>query len=105
MKVVWTPNAIQDAEKAFQYALEEFGPNQMKRLADKIFSAEQRIKNFPSSCPLEQSLLARKDKTFRCVILYKHLELVFHKESEDTCIIDAIWNTRQNPTKLSRRIK
>ena len=56
MKIVWTANALQDADKAFQYAADNFGPIQVK-------------------------------------------------ESEEVCLIDAIWDTRQDPSKLRRRFK
>lgn len=105
MKIVWTANALQDADKAFQYAADNFGPIQVNRLADKIAYAETRIQLYPDACPLEQSLLVRKDRVFRRVNLFKHLELVFHKESEEVCLIDALWDTRQDPSKLRRRFK
>lgn len=105
MRVVWTANALQDAEKAFQYAAENFGAIQVNRLADNINYAEHRIKNYPDACSLEQSLLDRRDRVYRCIYLFKHVELIFHKESEDICLIDAIWDTRQNPIKLRRRLR
>lgn len=105
MNVVWTANALQDADKAFQYASEKFGRFQTLKLAERIRLAEERIKTFPDACPLEQSLLNMNSGTFRYYTLFRNLELIFHKESNDVCIIDAVWDTRQNPSKLKNKMK
>lgn len=105
MNIVWTTNALQDAEKAFQYATEKFGRFQVQKLAERIRLAEERIKTFPDACPLEQSLLNVNSGSFRYFSLFKNLELIYHKESDDVCMIDAVWDTRQNPSKLKKKIK
>ena len=104
MNIVWTKNALQDANKAYQYAAEKFEQSQVTRLTERIYSAEERIKKFPDACPLEQSLLYKYGRTFRYITLFKNIELIFHRESDDVCIIDAIWDTRQNPLRLKSKM-
>lgn len=103
MRIVWTQYALNDLNKAFEYALDKFGQTQVKRLNEKVTYAIERISKYPEACTLEQLLFDEK-RQYRYVSLFKNLELIFHKESDDTCIIDAIWDTRQNPAKLRKRI-
>ena len=56
MKVVWSNNALLSAQAAADYAREEFGDFQVRKLREKIRLAIRRISSMPSSCPLEQNL-------------------------------------------------
>lgn len=103
MRIIWTRYALSDAKKAFEYALNEFGQTQVKRLTERISYAEYRISKYPTACTLEQSLL-NDERKFRYVPLFKNLELIFHQEN-DVILIDAIWDSRQNPTRLQQRMK
>ncbi len=99
MNVVWSDNALVSAQDAADYALEEFGEFQVRRLRDKIRAAVRKVSVMPSSCPLEQSLLGLPFQ-YRYVTLFPHLEMVFHEEPDGVCVIDLIWNTRRNPHTL-----
>ena len=56
MEVVWSNNALLSAQAAADYAREEFGDFQVRKLREKIRLAIRRISSMPSSCPLEQNL-------------------------------------------------
>ena len=101
MEVVWSNNALQSAQVAANYARDEFGDFQVRKLREKIRLAVKRISLMPSACPLEQNLL-RIEPTiqYRYITLFPHLEMIFHEEKEGICVIDLIWNTRRNPNSL-----
>ena len=101
MEVVWSNNALLSAQTAADYARDEFGEFQVRKLREKIQLAVKRISLMPSACPLEQNLL-RIEPTiqYRYITLFPHLEMIFHEEKEGICVIDLIWNTRRNPNSL-----
>jgi plasmid stabilization system protein ParE len=101
MEVVWSNNALLSAQTAADYARDEFGEFQVRKLREKIRLAVRRISFMPSACPLEQNLL-RIEPTiqYRYITLFPHLEMIFHEEKEGICVIDLIWNTRRNPDSL-----
>lgn len=103
MEIVWSNAAVQSVQDAADYALREFGASQVRKLREKINNALKRISTMPTACPLEQNLL-ELTPDYRYVTLYPHLELVFHIEDENTCVIDLVWNTRRNPSSLKNDI-
>lgn len=103
MKIIWTKYALADADKAYEYAFEVFGQSQLKRLDSRVAYAENRISKFPTACPLEH-LLLDKQRQYRYVSLFKNLELIFHQEEDDIILIDAVWDSRQNPQRLRKRL-
>lgn len=103
MEIVWSDAAVVSAQVAADYALQEFGASQVRRLREKIKYALRRISTMPTSCPLEQSLLGLTP-TYRYVTLFPHLEIIFHQEDENICMIDLIWNTRKNLSLLKHSI-
>lgn len=103
MEIVWSDAAVQSAQDAADYALEQFGVSQVRKLREKIKCAISRISTMPTACPLEQNLLGLTP-TYRYVTLYPNLEIIFHQENETTCMIDLIWNTRRSPLSLKDNI-
>lgn len=103
MKIIWTQYASNDLNKAFEYALDKFGQTQVKHLKERVTYAKERISKFPTACPLEH-LLLDKQRQYRYVSLFKNLELIFHQEEDDIILIDAVWDSRQNPQRLRKRL-
>ena len=103
MEVVWSNNALLSAQAAADYAREEFGDFQVRKLREKIRLAIRRISSMPSSCPLEQNLQNIDSSIqYRYITLFPHLEMIFHEEMDSICVIDLIWNTRRNPNSLQK---
>ena len=101
MEVVWSNNALLSAQAAADYARDEFGDFQVRKLREKIRLAIRRISSMPSSCPLEQNLQNIESSIqYRYITLFPHLEMIFHEEKDSICVIDLIWNTRRNPNSL-----
>lgn len=103
MRIVWTQYALNDLNKAFMYALDKFEQSQVKHLRERVTYANERISKFPTACPLEH-LLLNKTRQYRYFSLFKNLELIFHQEGENVILIDAVWDSRQNPQRILKRL-
>ncbi|GHT56644.1 hypothetical protein FACS189446_8800 [Bacteroidia bacterium] len=70
---------------------------------DSILDEVEFLKSFPQMGPIEQAF-TDLPKTYRSLVVKNTYKVVYYVENEIIYII-AIWDCRQNPSKLKSKIK
>lgn len=100
-KILWTDFAINQLKDIFDYHLIKASPIVAQRLVQKIIDATIILENNPKSGRKEELLLNRPQE-FRYVIV-KDYKIIYWIDYEFNIInIATIFNTRQNPKKISK---
>ena len=101
---MWNDRATRQLETHLDYALAEYGRKAVANWYKDIRRIESRLSLYPQSYTIEP-LLARRRKDYRGAILMKNFKLIhYYDEATDIVFIDAIWDMRMLPTKLSRLV-
>lgn len=101
LKILWTDFSINQLKDIFDYHLIKASPIVAQRLVQKIIDATIILENNPKSGRKEDLLLTRPQE-FRFVIV-KDYKIIYWIDYELNIInIATIFNTRQNPKKISK---
>ncbi|MBR1932066.1 MAG: type II toxin-antitoxin system RelE/ParE family toxin [Prevotella sp.] len=104
-QVIWSDRAARQLEAHIDYALMEFGRKAVNNWYKDIKRIEARLALQPQSYTIEQ-LLAERDKVYRGATLMKNFKLIhYYDETAEVVYIDAIWDMRMHPSKLSRLVE
>ena len=93
-KIVWSENALEDLEGLKHYLETAWPPKVLASVMDKLVSKLQVLENFPN--------IGRASLKFpnrRRTLLTKH-NLIIYSVKGDEILIEAIFDTRQDPDKL-----
>lgn len=83
-----------------------FGKSTALKWAEEVATFESRVRQYPSSYALESLLLGRKKLYRRCHIMHRRFKIIYYyDERKDVVTIMDIWDTRMNPTTLTKRIR
>jgi plasmid stabilization system protein ParE len=96
--IIWSSNALQDAEVLIVYLRENWSENIAIKYTERINSLVLAISIFPKLYPI----INKKLKIRKCVIS-KH-NSIYYLEKNDKIEILNIFDTRQHPKKLIKKI-
>ena len=100
-KILWTDFAINQLKDIFDYHLIKASPNIAQRLVQKIIDATIILESNPVS-GIKEDLLADRSLEFRFIII-KNYKIIYWLDSEFSTInISMVFDTRQNPKKISK---
>jgi plasmid stabilization system protein ParE len=101
MKIIWSPRAIRDLERAYNFYVEK-----NERAAEDIFNSilnEIKILSVAPHIAQKEPLLSREPETYRSLVVVSgRFKIIYYIES-DNIIITHVWDCRQNPVNLDRR--
>ena len=102
MKIIWSEGALSDWDGIARYIGINFGRKAFDKYEEETDQAEAQISAFPGSgTPLK----TRKHKNLglKFVFIGGLSKKIYHI-SNDTIVIDVIWDTRQSPKRLAQRL-
>jgi plasmid stabilization system protein ParE len=100
-KIFWTDFAINQLKDIFDYHLIKASPNIAQRLVQKILDATIILENNPKS-GRKEDLLVDRHQEFRFIIV-KTYKIIYWIDNEFNIInIATVFDTRQNPKKISK---
>lgn len=102
MNLIWSEGALSDWNDVARYIAVRFGRNAFDEFNEATTQAERQIKQFPMSGTLQKTR-KHKNLNLRFVLIQRLSKMVYHVQG-DTIIIDVIWDTRQDPKRLSQRL-
>ena len=98
MKIVVTGPASDDINEVYEYYFQRVNLKTAKQEKDKIIKRFKILKNFPLSGQVEDN---EKFKESEIRYLVQGNFKIVYKVEEDTVIILSVFNTSQNPDKMS----
>lgn len=104
LKIYWTDFAKNELKKIFNFYKDEASIRVASKLTTEIVSEALKLEKQSSIGQIEE-LLKHRDQSFRYLV-YKNYKIIYwtNKNKSRIEIID-IFDTRQNPIKISRSIK
>jgi plasmid stabilization system protein ParE len=102
MIIKWSKNAKDDLEKIITYHLEEKGIRATHKIYSQIEKAVKTLRNFPQMAAIEP-LLSSESKEFRALLVTRIYKIIYYIDN-NTIVILAIFDCRQNPDKLKDKI-
>ena len=100
-RILWTDHAINQLKSIFDYHLIKASPNVAHRLVQKIIDATILLENNPRS-GRKEDLLADRHQEFR-FLLVKNYKIIYWIDSKLNLVnISMVFDTRQNPKKISK---
>lgn len=104
LEIFWTGFARNELKTIFDYYSAEANPKIARRIVKKIVSSTSKLGRFHELGQIEGAL-AHRPQQFRYIVRenYKLIYWVNHEESRIE-IVD-VFDTRQNPLKISRNTK
>lgn len=106
VKIIWHTEAERLLNRFVENAYLEFGASTAKKWHSERLSFEWRLARHPESYPPEELLTGGETLYRRCQIMNRRFKIIYHYNKEnDIAYIDDIWDTKQNPKTLIKRIK
>lgn len=104
LKIYWTDFAKKELKKIFKFYKDEASIRVASKLTTEIVLEALKLEKQSSIGQIEE-LLKHRDQSFRYLV-YKNYKIIYwtNKNKSRIEIID-IFDTRQNPIKISRSIK
>ena len=104
-KVKWQKRAERELYKLLVNGFLEFGEGTANNFAKKVAKLNEDLGKYPET-GFPEPLLMERNKLYRARHIIKRCKLIsYYAESSDTVHIADIWDTRREPSKLSKRIK
>lgn len=104
-QVIWNKQAQKEWRNRLLYGLSEFGESAAVNFVNRTNFIVENIRKNPQSGFLEPLLSDRKQK-FRAHYIVGPLKLIYYYvKSSDTIRIADVWDSRREPSKLSKRIR
>lgn len=101
MKIVWTERARLELTDLFMYVKDNFGSQTAIKVRNKIRTDILLLKDQPYLGKLEPLLIHRM-VSYRFLIS-GYYKIIYYVES-DTIYISALWDCRQSPEKITKKI-
>lgn len=103
MRIEWSPHALREWKKVAAYIFHEFGRKAAENFERDTAEREKLLADYPGLGPLEP-LLKGKERAYRSLVFGKHNKLIYYVE-EDVIRIADLWDTRREPSHLTRLLK
>ncbi len=101
LTIYWTEFSEKELFTIFKYYKRKAGLKEAKKLVDGIYNETLKLKQQPEIGHIEELLLGRTQK-FRYLI-YKNYKIIYWLNKKENRIeIHDVFDTRQNPHKLTR---
>ena len=103
IKVIWTNFAKSELKKIFVYYAENVNSQIAKNIVTGIVTESKRLKKNPEIGQIEE--LLKEIGNYRYLI-YQNFKLVYYyNDFKNSVEIFDVFDTRQNPAKMTRAIK
>ena len=99
MKIVWSPDAINMADDFFEVTRHLFGQKVYQKYLEKIETIQKQLLVMPRVGSLETAL-EDEDGEFRFKLINDRFKLIYKLLDEETILIFAVWDMKQDPNKL-----
>lgn len=99
MKIVWSPDAIEMADSFFEVTRHLFGQKVYRKYLEQIETIQQQLSIMPRMGSLETAL-ADEDGEYRFKLINDRFKLIYRIVDEETILILAVWDMKQDPNKL-----
>jgi plasmid stabilization system protein ParE len=103
LKIYWTSFAKRELRKIFDYYKEVAGSKIARKIIHQILQYSYQIEQFPEMGAIEP-LLTKHPRVYRFIICANHKIIYWINQPKSRIEILDIFDTRQNPNKLSRGI-
>ncbi len=104
LEVIWSNHAANQLDIIFQYLVIESSRKVANSYVLDLLKTTQNLSEFPNSGKLEPQLLD-ESKKYKYII-NKHIKIIYYinNQTNEIRIVD-LFDTRQNPEKITRAIK
>lgn len=99
MTIVWSPDAIEMADDFFEVTRHLYGQKVYQKYLEKIDDIQKQLSIMPRIGSLETAL-ADEDGEYRFKLINDRFKLIYRIVDEDTILIFAVWDMKQDPNKL-----
>ena len=99
MKIVWSPDAIEMADDFFEVTRHLYGQKVYQKYLEKIETIQKQLAVMPRIGSLETALV-EEDGEYRFKLINDRFKLIYRIVDEDTILIFAVWDMKQDPNKL-----
>lgn len=99
MTIVWSPDAIEMADDFFEVTRHLYGQKVYQKYLEKIDDIQKQLSIMPRIGFLETAL-ADEDGEYRFKLINDRFKLIYRIVDEDTILIFAVWDMKQDPNKL-----
>lgn len=104
VKVKWMPFAIKNLKDICQYyRYDKQSPQTSKAIKEELIYTSRILESFPEAGAIEPSL-ENLPVRFRYLVARKHYKLIYFVEKDLVSIV-AVWDCRQAPETLKKKIK
>ncbi len=104
MKCIWSPTAVKQLDKTIDYIIDNFGATAALKFIAKIEQWDSWISENPEMARIEPMLSHQKKHDYRSVIIKPHSKIILFSTPKGVQIAD-LWDMRQNPKTLIKRVK
>lgn len=104
MQLIWSLRARNEYYHTLAYIEDNFGRKAALAFDTEVRIRESWIAENPNIGRIEPLLTDRQDKQYRCILVGKHNKFIYCVEGETIRIAD-LWDMRQNPKTLIKRVK
>lgn len=99
MTILWSPDAIEMADDFFEVTRHLYGQKVYQKYLEKIDGIQKQLSIMPRIGSLETAL-ADEDGEYRFKLINDRFKLIYRIVDEDTILIFAVWDMKQDPNKL-----
>ena len=99
MTIVWSPDAIEMTDDFFEVTRHLYGQKVYQKYLEKIDNIQKQLSIMPRIGSLETAL-ADEDGEYRFKLINDRFKLIYRIVDEDTILIFAVWDMKQDPNKL-----
>ena len=99
MKIIWSPDAIEMADAFLEVTRHLYGQNVYQKYLDKIETILKQLSIMPRTGSFE-SALTDEDGEYRFRLINDRFKLIYRIVDEETILIIAVWDMKQDPNKL-----
>lgn len=103
MQVRWNKKALTQFNATIEYGRIEFGDLVVQKFYRKVIRFETLLSKNPELGAIEPLIVNRR-YIYRYLIIHKHYKLIYYIKSDRELRISAIWDTRREPSGLSKSI-
>ena len=96
MEVIWSRAALKDLKNVHNFIAEN-SERYAVEITNNIYSRSEQLSKFPYSGPV-QNFRKKRRKEYRYLVEW-NCKIIYSVE-KDTVIIEAVFDTRQKPSKL-----
>lgn len=104
MQLIWSLRARNEYYRVLAYIEDNFGRKAALAFDAEVGMRESWIAENPTVGRIEPLLANRQEMQYRCLLVGKHNKFIYRVEGDTIRIVD-LWDMRQNPKTLIKRVK